>query len=262
MIITILLGLLAGGVPSLLIFFWFKKTLNYKTDLYKKNCGSMLNAGLLAIFPVILMSGTVSVILNLSGVKSSQPLLYAALHTFLVFALSEELAKYFMFRSRLNKIKGEHSWMDLIIYSTIVGIGFGLLESIVFALDSNPLVMLIRGISIPHGGYAAIVGYFYGMSINKNSKGYAALGVFIAFLIHGLYDFSLSEELSAFSDAAAVVALTLALLDVIIIIVLIVFIRKHKNDPKYTEPIAGTPRIVLDQAESDDLKELSDKDVL
>lgn len=49
-----------------------------------------------------------------------------------------------MFRRKLNKIEGDHSWLDLIVFSTIVGIGFGLLESIVYVLQSGPVVMLIR----------------------------------------------------------------------------------------------------------------------
>ena len=68
------------------------------------------------------------------------------------YALSEELSKFYMFRRRLKKIEGEHTWLDLIVYSAIVGIGFGLLESIIFVVDSSPLEMLIRGICIPHGG--------------------------------------------------------------------------------------------------------------
>ena len=83
------------------------------------------------------------------------------------------------------------------------------------------------------GGYAAIVGYFYAKSIKENKKGYAVLGFAIAFLMHGLYDFSLSEEAGAVSDVFALVALLLAVLDVVIIIALIVFIRKHEDDPKY-----------------------------
>ena len=145
------------------------------------------------------------------------PLLYAALFTFGTYALSEELAKFYMFRRRLKILDAEHSWLDLIVYATIVGIGFGILESIVFVATSGPFDMLLRGITIPHG-------------------------VFLAFLIHGLYDFSLRDELQAVSlDLAAAIAFPVVLLDVILIIVLIVFARRHKNDPKYTTPLKEAP---------------------
>ena len=236
--IGMILAALAGCVPSLILFFWFRGYLNKGDALYKKNCGSMLLSGFLAIFPVMLISGVISLVLNLSGVKEALPLLNAALRAFLVFALSEEVSKYLMFRRRLKKIEGEHSWLDLTVYSTIVGIGFGLIESIVYVFTTNPMVMLVRGISIPHGGYAAIVGYCYAKSIKENKKGYAVLGFLIAFLMHGLYDFALSEEFAAVAeDAAAFIAVTLAALDLIIIIVLIVFLVRRRNDPKYCEPL-------------------------
>ena len=78
---------------------------------------------------------------------------------------------------------------------------------------------------------------FYGKSVKENKKGYAVLGVLIAFLLHGLYDFSLSEEFSTFADVSAAIALTLAVFELVIIIILVFFIRKDKENPKYTEPL-------------------------
>ena len=235
--LVLILALLAGCVPSLIVFFWFRNFLNKENALYKKNCDRMLVSGFLTTFPVILFSGCTAILFNALGVKSSHPLLYAALHAFITLALSEELSKYYMFRRKLKKIGGEHSWLDLTVYSTIVGLGFGLLESMVYVLESNPVIMLIRGISIPHGGYAAIVGYFYGKSVKENNKGYAVLGVLISLLLHGLYDFSLTEEIETITDASGFIAVILAVLDLVIIIALIIFINKKKNNPKYTEPL-------------------------
>lgn len=231
------LSFLAGCVPSLIVFFWLRAHVNKDNTLYKKNCDRMLISGLLTVFPVLLLSGCMVLLLDLSGIKSAHPVLYAALYAFFTFALSEELSKYYMFRRKLKKIDGEHSWIELTVYSAIVGIGFGLLESIVYVLTSNPLMMLIRGISIPHGGYAAIVGYFYGKSVKENNKGYAVLGIFISFLLHGLYDFSLTEEIESLTDASGLIAVTLAVLDLALIIALIIFIRKKKNDPEYSGPL-------------------------
>ncbi len=235
--IVLILALLAGCVPSLIVFFWLRNSLNKQDSLYKKNCNRMLVSGFQTVFPVLLLSGCTVLILYLSGLKAAHPVLYAALYSFLTFALSEELSKFYMFRRRLKKIEGEHSWLDLTVYSTIVGIGFGLFESLVYMLEANPLIMLIRGISIPHGGYAAIVGYFYAKSIKENKKGYTVLGLLISFLIHGLYDFSLTKEIETITDASAFIAVMLAVLDLVIIIALIIFIRKNKSNAKYTEPI-------------------------
>ncbi|MBP5236662.1 MAG: PrsW family intramembrane metalloprotease [Clostridia bacterium] len=234
--IVLILAFLAGCVPSLILFFWFRN-LKKQNVLYKKNCSRMLASGMLTVFPVMLFSTCIVILLDVSGVKTSHPVLAAALHAFLTAALSEELCKFWMFRRRLKKIEGEHSWLDLTVYSTIVGIGFGLFESVVYVFESNPIVMLIRGISIPHGGYAAIVGYFYAKSIKENKKGYAILGILISFLIHGLYDFSLSKEIETVTDASGFIAVNLALLELVIIIVLIRFLRRNKDNAKYTEPL-------------------------
>ncbi len=233
----VILALLAGCIPSLAVFFWLRNSVNKKNALYKKNCDRMLVSGLLTVFPVMLLSGCLVLILWLSGLKSAHPVLYAALYAFLTAALSEELSKFYMFRRKLKKIEGEHSWLDLTVYSTIVGIGFGLLESIVYGLTTSPVIMLIRGISIPNGGYAAIVGYFYAKGIKENKKSYTVIGLLISFLIHGLYDFSLTKEIETITDASAFIAVTLAVLDLVIIIALIIFIRKNKNNAKYTEPL-------------------------
>ena len=235
--LVLILALLAGCVPSLIVFFWFRNFLNKENALYKKNCDRMLVSGFLTTFPVILFSGCTAILFNALGVKSSHPLLYAALHAFITLALSEELSKFYMFRRKLNRIEGDHSWIDLTVYSTIVGIGFGLFESLIYVLDSSPLLMLIRGISIPHGGYAAIAGYFYAMSIMENKRAYTVLGIFISFLIHGLYDFSLAEEIETVTGAAGFIAVTLAVLDLVIIIALIIFIRKNTSNAKYNDPL-------------------------
>lgn len=234
---VMILAFLAGSVPSLIVFFWLRNALNKQNAVYKKNCDRMLVSGLLTVLPVMFLSGSTAFILRFSGLKSAHPVLYAALYSFITLALSEELSKFYMFRRKLNRIEGDHSWIDLTVYSTIVGIGFGLFESLIYVLDSSPLLMLIRGISIPHGGYAAIAGYFYAMSIMENKRAYTVLGIFISFLIHGLYDFSLAEEIETVTGAAGIIAVTLAVLDLVIIIALIIFIRKNTSNAKYNKPL-------------------------
>ena len=117
LMIVFILALLAGCVPSLIVFFWFWNALNKENDLYRKNCNSMLASGFLTTFPVMLLSGC------------------------------------------------------------------------------------------------------------------------IVLLLHGLYDFSLTKEIETLTDASGFIAVTLAVLDLVIIIALIIFIRKNKNNTIYTEPL-------------------------
>ena len=97
--------------------------------------------------------------------------MYQALYTFIVLSLSEELLKYLFCCRFLRKTEYRCSWLDLTVMMTIVGIGFGMSESLVLLITSNPVIMLIRGIVIPHGGYGAIVGWFYGRSVKTGRRG-------------------------------------------------------------------------------------------
>ena len=59
----------------------------------------------------------------------------------------------------------------------------------------------------------------------------------IAWLLHGIYDFSLIEKFLAINDNLAIVAILLALLDVVLVIRLIVFVKKAKKSEINTEAL-------------------------
>lgn len=69
--LVLILALLAGCVPSLIVFFWLRNYLNKENTLYKKNCDRMLVSGFLTTFPVVLLSGCTAILFNALGVKSS-----------------------------------------------------------------------------------------------------------------------------------------------------------------------------------------------
>ena len=75
-----------------------------------------------------------------------------------------------------------------------------------------------------------IVGYFYGKAIKYEKPIYKWTGFLISWLIHGLYDFSLSEEFVALNDNLVIVPVLLALLDIVLVIRLIVFVKKAKRN--------------------------------
>ena len=118
---------------------------------------------------------------------------------------------------------------------TIASIGFGLIESVVYAIGSNIPTVLIRGICLPHAGYGFIVGYFCGKAEQNGKPIYKWIGFLISWLLHGIYDFSLSEEFLAINDNLAIVAVLLALADIFLVIKLIVFVNKAKKNEIYNE---------------------------
>ena len=230
--IQLLLGLLVGVGPSLAMYFWLRGYGN-RDPAFKQTCGKALVAGLLATFPIVLFSGVLYLLLRASGL-SAHPLLYQAVYTFIVLAFSEELMKYLAFRRFLNKTAYAYSWLELVVLMAIVGLGFGMSESLLYALGSNPVVMLIRGISLPHCGYAAIVGWFYAKSVKTGRLGGRVLGFVLAWLIHGLYDFSLAKEFAAANQNLAVAtALILAFLDIVLAVALIVYVVKGTKSGRY-----------------------------
>lgn len=229
-------GFIASLIPSVVLFIWFRGLKSDQT--YKECCKNAFINGLIAVFPVMLLSATFAILKNVLFANVN-PLLYTAFHCFVVLALSEELAKYYMSRKLIDKVIGSVSWLDLIIFMGIVGIGFGIAENIVYAIGSNPIVMLIRGLSIAHGGYGMMTGYFLGkvMKSGKSDRLHGLLAIVPAWLIHGLYDFGLSNEFLALGDWTAFISVSLAIAEVIVLIGFILFIRKAINDEKYTAPL-------------------------
>ena len=234
--ILLILAIIVSFVPAVLLYRWLKNRI--KDDAaFRELCGSALKKGILSVFPILLCSLVFQLIIRLIGVKESNPLLYEALYTFIVLALAEELVKYLAFRRTLQQTEYRVSWVDVTALMTIVGIGFDLIESVVYAIGASVPVVLIRGICIPHAGYGFIVGYFYGKSIKNGKPAVKWIGFLLAWLLHGLYDFSLSEPFIAINDNLAIVAILLALLDIVLVLLLVRFVKKAKKQAAYTEPL-------------------------
>ena len=120
----------------------------------------------------------------------------------------------------------------------IIGTVFGLVEDIPYAIGASPMVMLVRGITMGHVGYAFIMGWFYGKSKYTGDKKYAVMAFVISFLIHGLYDFSLTPELIQLNDNYSIIAFVLALLALILLFLMIRFFRRSRNKEHYNQPLS------------------------
>ena len=68
------------------------------------------------------------------------------------------------------------------------------------------------------------------------------IGFAIAFLIHGMYDFSLTEEFMAINDNLVVVPLILATTDIVLAVIMIVFTRKARRREEYTIEVVNEPK--------------------
>ena len=129
----------------------------------------------------------------------------------------------------LKKTNYQISWLDAAVLMTIIGIGFDLIESIVYAIGASVPDVLVRGICIPHAGYGFLAGYFYGKGLKSENPAAKWIGLVLVWLMHGLYDFSLSKEFLALNDNLAIIPFALAVLEIVLVIGLIRFVRKMKS---------------------------------
>ena len=134
--------------------------------------------------------------------------------------------KFLTFRRVLRKTDFQQTWLNVTVIMTIVGIGFGLLESIIYSFGANIPTVLIRGICVPHAGYGFVVGYFYGKGLETGKSFMKWIGFLLAWFLHGLYDFSLSAEFLKVNDNLVIIPFALAALDIVLVFRLVHFVRK------------------------------------
>ena len=246
MLLSVIIFLLSI-IPSVLIIVWMFK--RRKEDLlYKKSCKGALGRGLLSVLPILLLSGALYFLnsfLKSTVFKGIPVLAYEAIYKFVVLAFAEEIIKYAMLRRTLKKGSG-YSWADVVAFMVIIGTAFGLVEDIPYALGADAMTMLIRGFTMGHVGYGFMMGWFYGKSLKTGKRRYDVIAVLFPWFLHGLYDFSLTEELTDINDNLMFIAFLMALLDVVLLILMIRFfvrVRKRKIE-KYLEllvPAIGIP---------------------
>lgn len=200
---------------------------------YRKHCLSALLTGMLCTVPILVLSGILYILNNVlraTLLEGTSVLLYKAIYTFIVLALAEEIVKFFAFKLFLKKRPFAYTPEDMVAIMVILGTGFGLLESVVYAIGATPVIMLVRGVTVGHVGYGFLMGLFYSKRIQTGKKGYGFLAVLIPWLIHGLYDFSLSPELIEINDNFAFLGVSLAILDIVLLIFMIRYFVKTKKE--------------------------------
>ena len=237
--LVLILSFVVSLIPSVLIVRWLSR--RKKDELnYRNTCKGALYRGLFCVLPVLGVSGVLYITLALirKFVYPDMPtLVYQFFYKFIVLAFAEELVKFFCFKNLLKNYPGEWTWADLTAFMVIVGTGFGLIEDIPYAIGASPIIMLVRGITMGHVGYAFIMGWFYGKMRYTGKKIYGIIGFMLPFILHGLYDFGLSDELLAVNDDLAIVAVSLALLDLVLLFLMIRFFRRAPKREKYNQPL-------------------------
>ena len=175
-------------VPALLLLNYF-----YKRDPRPEPRQIVMKAfilGVLSTIPAII----IELILGRIIPSGLSPLLVLALRAFIVVSLVEESCKLFMVKKFIYPLPEFDEVTDGIIYTMASGLGFAFLENIIYSINSyNSMTVLItRGVTaVPlHGLTSGLMGYYIGRAKIDNLP-VIPLGLFLAVLYHGLYDFVL-----------------------------------------------------------------------
>ena len=144
----------------------------------------------------------------LSKINASD-LVISLLYWFVVISFSEEIFKYLVIKIKIMNCPDLDEPVDVMIYMVIAALGFAALENILYLfspvgdmsfnqlMDRTLIITFIRfiGATFLHTLCSAVVGYSLAISFCKIKTRYASIasGLFMAVLLHGLYDFSIMK---------------------------------------------------------------------
>ncbi len=213
-------------LPSYLIYR-FLRNRKVEDKEYKRICFSALKRGMfLSVALTMVVSSLFYIVERILVALGASTIAITVYHNFILFALAEELVKYYVLKNILKKNPYPYDSLDIVSLMMIVGMGFGITEAIVYAIGANAGMMLVRGFTAMHCGYGFIMGYYIAKGIETKKKKYTILGIIIPFILHGSYDTCLSEVIWEVNENFMYVSLLLAVVAIITLIVAILYIRK------------------------------------
>lgn len=216
--LNIILYIIFGVLPSLIWLFYF-----LKKDIHPEPNYMIIKVflwGCLITIPVLFIQLGFTKIINIFSSEdigrliirpisdlSSQNFWIVGAYWFLVIGFSEELFKYLVVRLRVVGRPELDEPLDAMLYLIIAALGFTAIENIFYILApvgkftfdvliSRTLQLsFIRfvGGTFLHALCSGIVGYMLAISLckTKNKWLYTFIGLLMATVLHGLFDFSI-----------------------------------------------------------------------
>lgn len=158
--------------------------------------------GMLAALPAVLLE--LGVFQEFGDLKFSGTFL-KLLNVFIGVALVEELLKYLVVRGKVIHHSEFDEPFDVMLYMIISALGFAASENILILASLGPNFLLGKTVSITifrfigatflHTLCSGLLGYFVALSFCyiKNHWRFLTVGIILATLLHGLYNFSIIE---------------------------------------------------------------------
>ena len=116
------------------------------------------------------------------------------IQAFFVVALAEEFSKYVIVRYFAQPKKAFNERYDGIVYAVMVSMGFACTENILYVLEGGYQTAILRAFTaVPaHATFGVLMGYYMGKAKFSNNKiKFNLMGLFLAVMFHGAYDFFL-----------------------------------------------------------------------
>ena len=193
--LTFSIGLIiAAVIPALLLMYFV-----YRSDRLEKESRQLLfalaRAGVIATLIAMVLERIGERLLV--WVVNSETMFNLLLY-FVVVAVSEEGAKYFLMKRRTWRDPEFNCLYDGVVYALFVALGFALWENISYVLIYGIGAAIIRAVTaIPgHASFGVFMGAFYGlarraenMGDSSSSKSYRILAVLVPTVMHGCYDY-------------------------------------------------------------------------
>jgi RsiW-degrading membrane proteinase PrsW (M82 family) len=208
LLITIALAIAPGIAIAIFIYFRDK----YEKEPFKLLLGCFL-FGLLSLVPAFILEFTEGLV----GFSEQGNLLQVFIYALLGVGLVEEMSKYFFLRVYAYPKAAFNEPFDGIVYAVMIAMGFATGENVMYAITHgfNTAVMRMFTAVPLHATCGIIMGFYVGLSkFRKYSVLYIVVGLVLAILLHGAYDFFLFQQdypalaLMAFVSLAIAVAMS------------------------------------------------------
>jgi RsiW-degrading membrane proteinase PrsW (M82 family) len=182
------IGVLSGVLPSLLLLWFF-----YSWDVNPapgKVIWVTFALGIAIVAPVLALELTV-----FADFSIPNPYLAGLVKAFWGAALPEELLKFLVVAGYCMRHKAFDERMDGMVYGAVASLGFAAMENILYVTGADIALAVSRAATaVPcHAFLGAIMGFYIGQArFDSKSRGrYLAIGLGLAIVLHGLYDFPL-----------------------------------------------------------------------
>jgi len=223
---TELLKYILAILPGLFVCYLF-----YRWDKYEKEQWLPLlicfTLGILITVPAYYLQEFA----DRQGVGVSTTVWESLFFAFIIIALSEEIFKFIALRMYPFSQPFFNEPFDGIVYAVFMSMGFATTENVLYAQLFGVDTVIVRALTTTpaHAIFGIVMGYFIGQAKFKShdQAKILARGFILAWLLHGLYDFFIVQEIHELLLGFALIVILAGLL------ISVRLIKQHQDDSPF-----------------------------